>query len=332
MKFSLIICTYKRAFSVKTLLDSVENQTLYPNSIIIVDGSTDNNTKTILQKYDYKNLTYQKVNEEDRGLTKQRNIGVQISDKNTDILCFLDDDITLDEKYFENLISTYNQYPKAVAVGGYISNEVKWIKKEYTKNRSSYFCFDNYCRKESLRHKVRRIIGLAPDRPPCFLPEFSHGYSVGHIPPSGNIYEVEQFMGGVSSYRFSIFSKIKFSQYFEGYGLYEDADFCFRLLKHGKLYVNTSAICEHHHEPSGRPNRFKYGKMVAINGWYVWRLRWPNPGFKNKLKWHMTTLLLCFLRFLNTFTTSNRIQAFSESIGRLLGWIILLIKKPKIIK
>ena len=332
MKFSLIICTYKRAHSLRKLLDSVLLQSLYPNEILIIDGSPDDDTKDLLSKHNYKNLTYHKVKPKKRGLTKQRNIGINLCSKDSEIIAFLDDDIILDKDYFKNLIETYKLKPDAIAIGGYITNDNVWIDEKQIIDKGKYFCFEGYCKKESQRFLLRKKLGLAPDRPPCHLPKFSHGRSVGHLPPTGKTYPVEQFMGGVSSYKASVFKSIKFSQYFEGYGLYEDADFCFRTLKLGQLYVNTSATCEHHHAASGRPNQFKYGMMVVKNGWYVWRLRWPNPGMKNIFKWHCITLLLAVLRFLNIFTRPKKGQAFTESMGRFIAWFELFLKKPKIKK
>jgi GT2 family glycosyltransferase len=137
-------------------------------------------------------------------------------------------------------------------------------------------------------------------------------------------------MGGVSSFRKEIFEQLSFSNYFEGYGLYEDADFTLRLSKLGKLYVNTTAQLEHHHDDSGRPNKFKYGKMVARNGWYVWRVKHPNPELKARLKWNLTFILLMKLRFLNVLTTRNRYESFTEAMGRLVGWLSLIFNKPKV--
>jgi GT2 family glycosyltransferase len=150
------------------------------------------------------------------------------------------------------------------------------------------------------------------------------------LPPSGKIYPVELIMGGVSSYKREIFSKLKFSTYFEGYGLYEDADFSLRIAKFGNLYVNTNAQLSHHHNASGRPNQFKYGKMVVRNGWYVWRVKNPNPNFKSRLKWNSTVLLLTMIRGVNIFTTPNKKEAFTETLGRIVGWLSLLFNKPKI--
>ncbi len=219
--------------------------------------------------------------------------------------------------------------PEALAVGGYITNEVNW-KPSDDKNDSSKFYYDGWMREEPSRFKIRRIFGLLPDANPGFMPSFSHGRSVSFLPPSGKMYQVEQIMGGVSSYKKSVFKKMKFSTYFEGYGLYEDTDFSLRLAKTGKLYVNTNAQLAHYHDGSGRPNKYNYGKMVIRNGWYVWRVKYTKPTFKARLKWHVTAVLLTKIRLLNVITTSNRSEAFTESLGRIVGWFSLIFNAPKI--
>ncbi len=311
------------------LLHSVAKQTLYPNEILIIDGSTNNETESILKQHPFKNLNYFKVDALHRGLTKQRNFGIEQVSKSSEIVCFLDDDIILDAHYFENLIQTYTEKPDALAVGGYISNEVSWEKELLPKDRN-HFYYDGWQRTEPSRFKIRRFFGLLPDTEPGFMPTFSHGRSVSFLPPSGKTYRVEQLMGGVSSYRKNVFDKMAFSTYFEGYGLYEDADFSLRLAKTGTLYINTSAQLAHHHDGLGRPNKFKYGKMVIRNGWYVWRVKYPNPSLKAQFKWHATAILLTKLRLLNAITSSNKKEALTESFGRVVGWFSLIFKAPKV--
>jgi GT2 family glycosyltransferase len=328
-QFSLIICTYMRPKPLLQLLQSITEQTLYPNEILIIDGSTDNETQLILNENHFENLHYYLVPKENRGLTKQRNYGITRAGSNMEVLCFLDDDTVLENDYFEQLINTYKIYPKALGVGGYINNETKFEYAGYNyEPKISEFYFDGWKRKDGSRFILRKKIGLDSDCPPGFSPLFSHGRSVGFLPPSGKIYEVEQLMGGVSSFRKSAFEKFQFSTYFEGYGLYEDADFCFRVAKTGKLYLNTNAKLSHYHEASGRPNQFQYGKMVVRNGWYVWRVKNPKPAVKDQLKWHAITILLTIIRFSNIFTTTKRTEAFSESLGRTIGWWSLIISKP----
>ena len=329
MRFSLVICTYMRPQPLLTLLQSVKAQTLYPHEILIIDGSTDTATKTVLDTHVFNNLSYFKVEDQDRGLTKQRNFGINKVAKNSEVVCFLDDDIVLDNNYFEQLISTYQKYPNALAVGGYITNEVNWNPTD-KKERQTMFYFDGFMRPEPSRFKIRRIFGLLPDVAPGFMPTFSHGRSVSFLPPSGKIYKVEQLMGGVSSYKKEVFERLSFSTYFEGYGLYEDADFSLRLSKLGQLYINTNAKLAHYHDGSGRPNQFKYGKMVVRNGWYVWRIKYPKPSLKARFKFHATSFLLTLIRMSNVFTSKEKSKALTESLGRVVGWFSVIFTSPKI--
>ena len=329
MKFTLIICTYKRAQALFNLLNSVNSQILYPHEILIIDGSSDDNTKLMLDEHYFEHLTYYKVASQDRGLTKQRNFGIARVDVLSEVVCFLDDDTVLEANYFYEIINTYRLYPDALGVGGYINNEIQWTQVEQNYQAEvNEFCYDGYKRKDGTRFVWRKKLGLDSNRSPGFLPDFSHGRSISFLPPSGGIYEVEHLMGGVSSFKKSVFNEFQFSTYFEGYGLYEDADFTLRLSKTGKLFVNTAAQLGHFHEASGRPNQYQYGKMVVRNGWYVWRIKNPNPSIKAKLKWHTITLLLTAIRLTNIATTSKRKEAFTESIGRIMGWVGLLYQKP----
>jgi GT2 family glycosyltransferase len=327
--FSLIICTYMRPKPLCNLLHSVGLQTCYPDEILIIDGSLNNETKKELDLHRFKNISYFCVNEANRGLTKQRNFGISQINSKSDIVCFLDDDTILETNYFEALLSTYTKYPEALGVGGYITNEVEWERSD-TKNNPNKFYFDGYMRNEPSRFKIRQKFGLAPNTPPGFLPTFSHGRSISFLPPSGKIYEVEQLMGGVSSFKSEVFNFQKFSTYFDGYGLYEDADFTLRLSKKGKLYANTNAKLAHYHDASGRPNQFKYGKMVLRNGWYVWRVKYNKPKSKSVLKWHATALLLIAIRATNIVTSSQKKEALTETLGRLSGWFSIFTHKPKI--
>ncbi len=333
MKFSLIICTYMRPEPLLKLLQSVQIQTLYPDEILIIDASLNNETKNILEKNLFEGLKYFLVDNANRGLTKQRNFGIKNVDQNIEVVCFLDDDTVLKTDYFQQIIETYKIFPDAQGIGGYICNEVKWEKvyEDYVPKINEFY-YDGWKRNDGSRFILRKKLNLDSDCPPGFSPNFSHGRSVGFLPPSNKIYKVEQLMGGVSSFRKSVFEKLSFSTYFEGYGLYEDADFSIRVSKIGNLYLNTAARLDHFHAPSGRPNQYKYGKMVVRNGYYVWKVKNPKPNFKDRCKWNTITIMLTVIRFTNALTGNKKKEAFTEAIGRTIGWWSLLLNKPKIEK
>lgn len=323
MKFNLIICTYRRRKAIERLLLSVKEQTLYPDEILIIDASPDDLTTNLFEKKVYPNLKYFKVGSKDSGLTRQRNYGIKHSGFDMDVLCFLDDDIVLEPDYFEKLIESYKQYPDAVGVGGYIRDDIPWKKvSENYIPRFEEFQFDGFVRPLGQRNVLRKRLGLLSDKPPGFMPEFSHGFSTGFLPPSGKTYPVEFFMGGVASYKHELFTQIDFSEKFVGYGLYEDMDFCLRASGIGQLYVNTGAKVEHLHDEGGRPDHYKYGRMVIENGYLVWKLKNPKPSFETVIKFYTIHFLLLMIRFVNGFNKDK--SGLDDARGRLNGLIKIL--------
>ncbi len=329
MKFSLVICTYMRPKAVIKLLNSVQDQVLYPDEILIIDGSENSETGMALSTKNYNNLIYYRVKEEDRGLTRQRNFGILKVNSDSEIVCFLDDDTVLDKYYFKEIIKSFEDR-NVIGVGGVAVNENRWKKAESISfNKFHYYTIDGFVIKEGIRNVVRNYVGLQSPLKPGRMPDFSHVRTNGY-PLNDKQYEVDLLIGMSFNFRKEVFNHIKFSTYFEGYGLYEDADFSLRALLYGKNIINTAAKLNHYHDDSGRPNKFNYGKMVVRNGWYVWRVKYPNPSFKAKVKWNSTSLLLTVIRFINVINTNKKREAFTEGIGRVIGWFSLIINKPKV--
>lgn len=330
MKFSLVICTYMRPGPLLDLLRSIQKQSLYPTEILIIDGSTNNATESVCKENYFPNLNYFLVSDENRGLTKQRNFGVSKVSEDSEIVCFVDDDTILEPDYFIEIIKTFQENQDAVGAGGIAINESKWKpqKTSISYNKKRYYLFEGYTYQEGLRNVVRNYFHLNSHLSPGKMPNYSHGRTCG-FPMTGKIYEVDLLIGMSMAFRKSIFNKIKFSRFFEGYGLYEDADFSLRALQYGKNVINTKAQLSHFHAESGRPNKYKYGKMVVRNGWYVWRVKNPKPTLKDCLKWNAITILLTLIRFTNIITGQNKKEAFTEAVGRTIGWWSLFFNKPK---
>lgn len=319
-----------RSESLVALLQSIQKQNLYPDEILIIDGSLDNATKTIFEENQFQNLKYFLVSKEDRGLTRQRNFGISKVNDIIDVVCFLDDDTVLEPNYFAEIMKTFQINAEVIGVGGVAINESKWKPQEenVSYNKKKYYLFEGYFYKEGLRNVVRNYLRLSSNLGSGKMPNYAHGRTSG-FPITGKTYEVDLLIGMSMAFRKSVLDKIKFSRYFEGYGLYEDADFSLRALQFGKNVMNTNAQLSHFHAASGRPNKYMYGKMVVRNGWYVWRVKNSNPNLKDRFKWNAITILLGLIRFANTLTENNKKEAFTEAIGRIVGWWSLIFNRPK---
>jgi GT2 family glycosyltransferase len=313
------------------LLHSIQEQTFYPDEILIIDGSINTDTSVILKENLFKNLTYFLVPSEQRGLTRQRNFGLAKVAEDTEIIAFLDDDTELLPHYFEELKKTFLNNQEISGVGGVAVNENRWSQKKISEkyNKNSYFLFEDYACKEGQRNVLRNYLGLQSNLGPGEMPNYSHGRTCG-FPLTGKIYEVDLLIGMSFAFRKKVFNSIRFSSYFEGYGLYEDADFSLRALQFGKNVINTKVQLNHYHDASGRPNQYQYGKMVVRNGWYVWRVKNLDPKLKDRLKWHTITIFLTIIRYANIITTSKKKEAFTEALGRTIGWWSLWFCKRKL--
>ena len=329
LRISLIICTYRRPKSILSLLESIKGQSLLPDELLIIDASEDNQTRIAIQQTELVGLRYIQVGINHRGLTKQRNFGLAHINQSHDIVAFVDDDVILAKDYFHELNKGFLERKEIIGFGGIATNENKWHKVESKIFRTDKheIIIDGHVYRLSLRNRVRNILGLLSHLPPGRMPNYSHGKTCG-FPLTGKIYPVDLLVGMSMAFRFKAIEEIKFSNYFDGYGLYEDADFSIRAGHIGPLAINTKVLLEHHHAAGGRPNTFKYGKMVVRNGHYVWRVKNPRPRAVDRFKWHAITLLLISIRALNIMTGPKRKQAFFETVGRKWGWLSLWFNAP----
>jgi GT2 family glycosyltransferase len=331
-QLSLIVCTYRRPKQLGQLLDAVVQQCRVPDETLIVDSSSDDKTKAVVQNFQkdrtIPNLHYYQVPPEHRGLTRQRNFGIARADG--DIIAFLDDDTIPEVEYFTELLSCFSRHPGALGIGGYITNEVEWRQVNGHKSgpRSSVFRWEGWERREDYRWRARKLFGLAGLTPPGHMPASGHGRSVSFLPHDGQDYKVEFAMGGAFAWKSEVLKRHQFSQYFEGYGLYEDLDFCIRASRDGPLYLCTRARLAHYHAPLGRPNHFRYGEMVVRNGWYVWKKRWPGPHWADRARWWATTILLISCRTADILRGRAWKQALADASGRIWGIATLLWDKP----
>lgn len=322
---SLIVCTWRRPEAVRRLLAALRDQTCPPAEILVVDASPDSETETVVAASGLPGLIYDRVPPEERGLTRQRNRG--IARARGEVIAFLDDDTVPEPGYFAELLASFERHPDAVGVGGYIFNEVDW--RPARDEGLGVYRSGAWERREDYRWRLRRLLRLDSPLPAGWMPPSGHPRASGFVPPDGEDHRVELFMGGASAWTRALLERVRFSPWFEGYGLYEDLDFCLRAGREGSLWLCTRARLAHLHDAPGRPNRFRYGGMVVRNGWRVWRLRWPVPAWTDRGRWWATTALLTLCRLGDAVRGPDREAALTEALGRFWGMARTLVAPPR---
>lgn len=136
MKISVVIPTYNRQDFIKKAIQSVQNQTVKIDEIIIIDDGSNDNTKEII-----KDLNIKYIYQENSGVSKARNRGIKEA-KNSWI-AFLDSDDVWNDTKIEKQINFHKQNPHILLSHTdelWIRND-KIINQKKHQQKPSGFCF-----------------------------------------------------------------------------------------------------------------------------------------------------------------------------------------------
>lgn len=137
-KISIIICTYNRsALLVKTLHSLLPLENLDQAEIIVVDNSSKDNTAAAIRGFIETYGTDMDIRyllEPVQGLSAARNTGILAS--KSPLIAFLDDDAIPCRTWISTIVSTFEQKPEVMAMGGKIapifeSKRPEWLIKPF---------------------------------------------------------------------------------------------------------------------------------------------------------------------------------------------------------
>lgn len=135
MKISIALCTYNGEKFIKEQLDSILNQTVVPNEIIICDDCSTDNTIEIIQKIksNYLDIAFEIIQNEER-IGAKNNFAQAISKCKEDIIFLSDqDDVWLPYKIEEFLnYFSGNQDKKVVFSNGLLIDETGSVLQKGT--------------------------------------------------------------------------------------------------------------------------------------------------------------------------------------------------------
>jgi glycosyltransferase involved in cell wall biosynthesis len=134
MKISVALCTYNGGRFLKEQLDSILNQTLKVDEIIVCDDISTDNTLTILEEYSNKSPNLFKIYKNEKNLRSVKNFEKAISLCRGDVIFLSDqDDIWIPKKveYYVQYFNENNEI-KVLASNGFCIDENSIIHEKYS--------------------------------------------------------------------------------------------------------------------------------------------------------------------------------------------------------
>jgi len=253
LRYSIVIPTRNRAESLKNIsIPSLLNQTFDDFELIVWDASDNSDSQVVIEEFisKYPNLDIKYFHASRKGLASQRNDSIRVA--SGDIILFIDDDVSLDPKFLEELSKIYAN-DKEHIIGG---AQGIILTPNSTKNTLKSVLIWVYSFLFMLPRASKYQKVLVSGRYTSFSPSRAQKSYNDNVVID---FDLEWLSGCCMSYRREIFDKyrLRFDERFEkfgGYAYMEDGDFSYRVFKKlgFKLAMIKTARCTHYHVLGGR--------------------------------------------------------------------------------
>ena len=234
MPISVIICTYRRADDIRRILECLAAQTLSDFEVLVVDGSGEEpivrDAVAEVARGVAAGMRLQVI-ESPAGLTRQRNAG--LARAGGEIICFLDDDVTVDSRFLETVRELMDS-PDMRDVGGLTG-----------------FDQENYPQPISWRWRMRRLLGTTPGLEPGVADRLGRHAPLSFVRQPLERLHVGWLPGFCMIYRRESIGDLRFDEALPTYGG-EDRDFSFAVGERWRLLLCGSLIVRHHSSPTAR--------------------------------------------------------------------------------
>jgi glucosyl-dolichyl phosphate glucuronosyltransferase len=226
MKISAVIPTKNRPKDLLVAVESIINQSLVPNQLVIIDQSellqSESAIRPLLEKTGIK-LTYI-YDRSITGLVHAKQVGV--SSSVGDIVCFLEDDIELEESYIHEMSNAFKLNPSMMGCCGVVTN---------LGHLSKYYVYFFHLFHRDIFYDQR--VGV-------------HGFTEKI---QANLIASRYLSGGTSAFRKVVFDKVLFDLN-NNFFMLEDIDFSMRANNAfgDVFYINTKARLAHYMSPVNR--------------------------------------------------------------------------------
>jgi GT2 family glycosyltransferase len=289
-KTSIIIPTINRPNDLYNAINSILDQSILPDELIIIDQSKDSRSKNISRSLfsdrNYASFIY--VHDQSIcGLVAAKRHGVALA--TGELIFFLEDDILLSKNYISEILLGFDQLNKMVGCCGIISNHPP----------KSHF--------QSLLFNIFHT-GIFKDIRFNFFKDMdSQGKSLALVLS-------DKLSGGVSAWKREVFAHVDFDVS-NGFHMLEDIDFSTRVSNNysNQLYINPNAKLTHHFSPVGRGNLLSQKRRKANECIVFYKKRKSQSWSLLSIIWLLVGMLM------QSLLESVHVKSFDPLIGCLLG-------------
>jgi GT2 family glycosyltransferase len=238
---AFVVATRDRSSLLARLLANLEAQTLHPSEVIVVDSGVSSVAGLCRQPrpFSVRHLACQPPS-----TSRQRNAGVAVVGPDAAFIGFLDDDVLLEPGAVAAMMTFVDAAP--AEIGGAAFN-----MSNHPPLRAS--------RWKSLR--LARRAGLYSRRPGEVM---RSGFQT-MIGTAAENMRTDWLPSGAVVWRREVLRRLRFDEWFAGYGYLEDLDFSYRAGKSWGLAVVAGARYSHHPDASPRPDAFRFGRKEVAN-------------------------------------------------------------------
>ena len=253
---SVVIVTYKRTSLLSSLLDQLVKQSEIPLAIIVVDNDPDQGAKGVLRSIAsrHSEINFKYVSNLTNSLTKGRNLGASYVE--TEFICLLDDDISIDSYFLQSTSKFLRSLPKAIGVQGMLQLQTR----TRLQNLAYFLKGDFYHSRKSC--KVRSSISAS-------YPSQYRG---------SKPLKCEWISGSNQLYKTEVIKKIKWDEKLIAYCDGEDLDHSLRVSssKLGILYLLPEIKVLHYASEESRANDTTQVLMRELYSYYFLHKLFPN--------------------------------------------------------
>lgn len=225
MFVSIVICTYRRPQHLACVLEHLNAQSYKQIEVIVVDGAgpaayekSREAATSLAPDIDVKVIASPK------GLTRQRNRGLQIA--RGDLICLFDDDVTFEPDFIAKIVEIFER-PDMHDLGGLSGYDIR-----------------NYPAQIDRRWRLRRLFRTIPSLRPGDIDRLGSSVPVSFMQPFSGYKPVGFFYGFCMIYRAKAIEGMQFDEVLPTYGG-EDRDFSFRVSKNWRLMICGDLHLQH---------------------------------------------------------------------------------------